>query len=88
VNKRAKLIGMHKAKAIELLGGSTSAAARRIGITASAVSQWPDELPRAIEDRVIAALARVHLPSALIGGEQESQSAGSAAAEQKARNAA
>lgn len=49
---------MLKTEAIEKLGGSNTAAAEAIGITPQAVSQWPDELPRRIEDRVYAALAR------------------------------
>lgn len=50
---------MNKTTAIELLGGSPAAAARAVGITASAVAQWPDELPQRIVDRVQAALWRM-----------------------------
>ncbi|MDR0276241.1 MAG: Cro/CI family transcriptional regulator [Burkholderiaceae bacterium] len=53
---------MDKSVAIELLGGSTSAAAAAIGITSAAVSQWPDQLPPRLADRVQAALARQKLP--------------------------
>lgn len=60
---------MNKAHAIKLLGGTNAAAGERIGITAQAVSQWPDPLPPAIADRVVAALARKHLPPELIGAE-------------------
>jgi NaMN:DMB phosphoribosyltransferase len=49
---------MLKIKAIELLGGTTTAAAAAIGITPQAVADWPDELPKRIEDRVLAALYR------------------------------
>lgn len=49
---------MLKAKAIELLGGTPAAAASAIGITSQAVSDWPDELPQRIADRVLAALWR------------------------------
>jgi predicted transcriptional regulator len=49
---------MLKQKAIDLLGGTQASAAEAIGITASAVSQWPDELPPKISDRVLAALYR------------------------------
>jgi len=49
---------MLKQKAIELLGGSITAAADAIGISYQAVNQWPDELPSRIADRVYAALAR------------------------------
>src|SRR5574341_341986 len=65
--KRANLDGMQKARAIELLGGTVTAAAQAIGVTPSAVTQWPDELPARIEDRVLAALARKHLPPAVLG---------------------
>ena len=60
---------MKKAKAIELLGNSVKAAAASLGVTSSAVSQWPEELPRSIENRVLAELARRHLPPDLIGAE-------------------
>lgn len=49
---------MRKDKAIELLGGTTATAADAIGISYQAVDKWPDELPRRIEDRVLAALYR------------------------------
>lgn len=52
---------MLKAKAIELLGG-TASAAREIGVTYQAVDKWPDVLPARIADRVLAVLARKHLP--------------------------
>jgi hypothetical protein len=58
---------MNKTQAIEMLGGTVTAAAEAIGITRSAVSQWPEELPDAIRDRVQAALARKHLPPEIIG---------------------
>lgn len=50
--------GMKKERAIQLLGGSIAAAAKAIDCSYQAVKQWPDELPRRIEDRVVAALAR------------------------------
>lgn len=50
---------MDKQKAIEILGGTVALAAKAIGISSSAVSQWPDVLPSRIEDRVIAAAARI-----------------------------
>jgi len=57
---------MLKVQAIELLGGSITAAAKRIGISYQAVDKWPDELPPRIADRVLAALAREHLPAKLL----------------------
>lgn len=59
---------MDKAKAIELLGGTVSSAAAAIGISYQAVDKWPDHLPERIADRVLAVLARKHLPAKLIGG--------------------
>lgn len=53
---------MLKSKAIELLGGTTAAAAKAIGVTYQAIDKWPDELPPRIADRVLAALAREKLP--------------------------
>lgn len=58
---------MQKARAIELLGGTVTSAAAAIGITPSAVTQWPSELPKRLVDRVLAALARRHLSPELIG---------------------
>lgn len=66
--KRANMMGMKKSRALELLGGSVGAAAKSIGrISSAAISQWPDDLPPRIEDRVLAALARKHLPPEMIG---------------------
>lgn len=58
---------MLKTKALELLGGTVSDAAKAIGISYQAVHKWPDVLPEPIADRVIAAVARKHLPPELIG---------------------
>ena len=58
---------MDKQKAIQLLGGTTAAAAEAIGVTYQAVDKWPDVLPARIADRVLAAQARKHLPPALLG---------------------
>ena len=49
---------MDKSTAIKLLGGSVSKAAKEMGVTASAVSQWPEELPKSAIDKVQAALWR------------------------------
>lgn len=58
---------MTKTEAFRLLGVTTvTAAADLLGITHSAVSQWPNddkgELPESAENRVLAYLARKHLP--------------------------
>ena len=60
---------MLKSKAIELLGGTIPAAAAAIGVTYHAIRKWPDVLPARISDRVLAAIARKHLPAQMIGGE-------------------
>lgn len=60
---------MLKSKAIELLGGTVASAAEQIGVSYQAVDKWPDPLPDRIADRVLAALARKHLPPDLIGAE-------------------
>lgn len=56
----AKTIGarMTKSKAIELLGGSQTTAAREIGVKPQAIRGWPEVLTLKIEDRVLAALWR------------------------------
>ena len=66
---------MNKQQAIELLGGTVSAAARACGVTSSAISQWPDELTKDHIDRVQAALWRKQQ-----AGKQEAQPATPAAA--------
>lgn len=62
---------MLKAKALGLLGGSVASAAEAIGISYQAIDKWPDELPPRIADRVLAALARKHLPASLIGSDAD-----------------
>lgn len=58
---------MRKSRAIELLGGTVASAAKEIGISYQAVDKWPDDLPARIADRVLAAVARKHLPPELQG---------------------
>lgn len=53
---------MLKTQAIELLGGSITAAAKAIGISYHAVHQWPDELPPRIADRVYAVWGKKNMP--------------------------
>ena len=66
---------MRKEKAIELLGGSVSNVADAIGISYQAVYKWPDELPKAIADRVIAACVRTgrKVPKELLGLPEKQQ---------------
>ena len=59
---------MKKLQALELLGGTVAKAAEAIGINSQAISQWPDELPPRLADRVIAACARggIAIPNELL----------------------
>lgn len=58
----ARMAPLTKERAIELLGGSVSAAAAEIGVSYQAINKWPDVLPPRIADRVVAAIARKRLP--------------------------
>jgi hypothetical protein len=55
---------MDKQTAMALMNCSPADAARELGVTSSAISQWPDEgpLPASAENRVLAWLAKKHLP--------------------------
>lgn len=72
---------MRKAEAIDLLGGTVKAAAEALGITSSGVSQWPDELPPRIADRVLGAWLRAKFPYMVPVG---SHAAGGSACEESA----
>ena len=53
---------MKKDRAIELLGGTPKKAAEAMGYRAvQTIYLWPDELPQATTDRVLAAWARQHV---------------------------
>ncbi len=54
---------MLKTEAIQLLGGTITAAAKAIGVTYHAVHQWPDELPPRIADRVYAVWGKKNMPN-------------------------
>lgn len=62
---------MLKLKAIELLGGTTAAAAKTLGVSYQAIDKWPDELPPRIVDRLIAHYVRQRksVPPALLANE-------------------
>ena len=49
---------MKKKFAIDLLGGTASAAAEELGCSYQAVMKWPETLPRRIADRVVGVFAR------------------------------
>ena len=53
---------MNKALALSYIGGSPKQAAKAVGVSRSAVSQWPDPLPQGLVDRVLAAWARENVP--------------------------
>lgn len=65
---------MKKATAISHFG-SVAATAKAIGISYQAVAKWPEDLPPAIEDRVIAAIARRTLPPSAFAPPQPQQAA-------------
>ncbi|MFG5775468.1 hypothetical protein ACFIQF_00185 [Comamonas sp. J-3] len=54
-------MSIRKSQAIEILGGSVSAAALAMGISYQAVDQWPELLSNRLCDRVLAAWARQHV---------------------------
>ena len=49
---------MKKNKATALFGGNSICIAKAIGITPQAYSQWPGDLSKRMEDRVVAAFVR------------------------------
>ena len=49
---------MTKSDAVAKLGGTYKSAADAIGCTRQAIQDWPEDLPRRIEDRVLAVLYR------------------------------
>lgn len=53
---------MLKSKAIQMLGGSTSAAAAGLGVSYQAIDKWPDVLPERIAKRVLGAVALQRYP--------------------------
>lgn len=44
---------MTKSDAVKMFGGTQTKLAEALGISKSAVSQWPDVLPRHLTERVI-----------------------------------
>jgi transcriptional regulator with XRE-family HTH domain len=68
---------MDKKAALRVCGPTQADAARNLGITPSAVAQWPNDgrLPESAEKRVLAFLAEKHLPLRQMLGEQPQQDA-------------
>jgi hypothetical protein len=62
---------MKKSDATALLGNTATSAAEAIGITYQAYSQWPEDLPHRLQDRVQAAIARKLLPPEVLGAQPE-----------------
>lgn len=83
---------MRKETALRLLGGKPAAAAKSVGVSVQAINQWPDVLPRRIEDRVLAVLARKHLPAEILADAEpnpvELEQQAFAATQQEVRDAA
>lgn len=52
---------MTKAEAVRIFGDSNADLARALGVTRSAVQQWPDELTQEQADRVVGAAVRLGL---------------------------
>jgi hypothetical protein len=59
---------MKKQTALQLLGGTELSAAQALGCSRQNVNRWPDDLPRRIADRVIAARVRKEWSDSLQGG--------------------
>lgn len=53
---------MTKEEAIRLHGGTQRRLSQALGLSESAVSQWPDELTERQEDRVLGAAVRLGIP--------------------------
>ena len=54
---------MKKTTAIELLGGTPGKAAKALGYKAvQTIYAWPDDLPQALQDRIVGVLARTKKP--------------------------
>lgn len=66
-----------KQQAIEMLGGSKTAAAKALGITYQAVRKWPDNLTPDIENRLIGMLVRGRrkVPGWLIAAKPQKEAA-------------
>ena len=54
-------IPMKKSEAIDIFGGTQKQLAEYLGLTPSAISQWPDELDQATSDRLLGAALRFGL---------------------------
>jgi predicted transcriptional regulator len=62
MKQKREPVKITKADAIEHFGGTVTECARMLGVTKSAVSQWPDELSAEMLERVITTSWRVGKP--------------------------
>lgn len=69
---------MQRQVAIDLLGGTTAAAAEVLGVSYQAVNKWPDPLPGRIQDRVVAACVyeAIDLPPEIVGCRKRGRNSG------------
>jgi hypothetical protein len=65
---------MTKKDAAKIFGGTNKSLANAVGVSNSAVSQWPDQLPQDLIDRLIGAAIRLGkaVPGVLEAGSQRS----------------
>lgn len=63
--------GMTKHDALQLFGGTVAATARALGISASAVYQWPDELTTRQENAVLGAAFKAGKLRATVAPDQQ-----------------
>jgi hypothetical protein len=66
---------MNKSDAIRIFGSTVTEMAKAIGVTRSAVSQWPEELRQEQTDRVIGAAVRLGLWQCKVDGCQAERKA-------------
>ncbi len=78
---------MRKSTAFVLLGPAVRDVAAAVGCSGSAVRQWPEQLPRRIADRVLAAWARKNMPDTLKQQLEQAEQAAASNAEQVANAA-
>ena len=59
---------MTKSQAIAVFGGTGAELARALGVSRSYVSQWPEELPARVVDRILGAAFRLgkEIPQELV----------------------
>lgn len=68
---------MKKTLALQMLGGTVAKSAEAIGINSQAISQWPENLPPRLADRVIAACTRqgIAIPNCVLHPKEDAATA-------------